>query len=69
MNPRPSSDDTEHLLRRTPTATSYGATTDDGMSFLAHDHAYEHPHHGVGLRDGEGRGGVQVPIPALNRTS
>ncbi|KAJ9107443.1 hypothetical protein QFC21_000896 [Naganishia friedmannii] len=39
------------------------------MPLIAHDHAYEHPHHGVGLREeggngnGSGSGGLVMPVP------
>jgi hypothetical protein len=35
---------------------------DETMPLIAHDHAYEHPHHGVGLRE-EGSGGLAMPVP------
>ncbi|KAJ9123273.1 hypothetical protein QFC22_001471 [Naganishia vaughanmartiniae] len=37
------------------------------MPLIAHDHAYEHPHHGVGLREEQGNvsgsGGLVMPVP------
>lgn len=66
-------DDTEHLLQRTGSTTSYGATTHDresrDMSFLSHDHAYEHPHHGATSSEGNGQLGVQRPIPVVRSAS
>jgi hypothetical protein len=62
-------DDTTPLLPRRESSTQYGATPDrqGKMAFLSHDHAYEHPHHGVGLREGEN--GMQRPIPVARPLS
>ena len=63
-------DDTVPLLPQRDSNTVYGATRDrEGrMAFLSHDHAYEHPHHGVGLREAE-QNGVQRPVPVARPLS
>lgn len=62
-------DDTARLLPHRGSASQYGATQEheERMAFLSHDHAYEHPHHGVGMREGEN--GVQRPIPVARPLS
>lgn len=63
-------DDTAPLLPQRDSNTQYGATQDrqERMAFLSHDHAYEHPHHGVGLREGE-HNGSQRPVPVARPLS